>query len=260
MGYNYYKGCTEVEFVEGEDRDALIQRTLKFVMQRAHIYWRMNNYQVDIDDLISAGNMGLITAASKYNKDKGLKFTTYAVHHIDRRIKNFIADDKNIIIPYVQKKRLKVINNIINTHSQSFGKTPSKHDIEQASGYTNRMIKMAMKHNVSDDKVTFDTNEFNEMISQENYVFTNSIDKSKCYDSPIDIKIKQEELHELYDMLNTLNDKDKDLIIKRFIDGKKIIDIAAERNQTPANITIRVGKVLNILKEKYKQKGVVDAY
>lgn len=61
------------------DEDALntlIKSNLKFVVSMAKEYTK---YGVPIADLISEGNIGLITAAKKYDESKGVKFISYAV-------------------------------------------------------------------------------------------------------------------------------------------------------------------------------------
>ena len=72
-----------------EAMNLLINANLKFVVSIAKQY-RGNG--VSFDDLIEEGNMGLITAAMKFDPSKGCKFITYAVYWIKSYINKRISE------------------------------------------------------------------------------------------------------------------------------------------------------------------------
>ena len=57
-------------------RDEMIRANLRFVVDVAKKY---QNRGLSLSDLISAGNLGLITAADRFDGTKGYKFMSYAV-------------------------------------------------------------------------------------------------------------------------------------------------------------------------------------
>ena len=76
---------------KGDDssRNRLVEANLRFVVSVAKEY---QNRGVPLADLISAGNMGLITAAERFDENKGFKFISYAVWWIRQAILQTLAE------------------------------------------------------------------------------------------------------------------------------------------------------------------------
>ena len=66
-----------------EARNILIERNLRLV---AHICKKYNIPNVDSDDLISIGTIGLIKGINTYKTDKGVRLATYASRCIENEI------------------------------------------------------------------------------------------------------------------------------------------------------------------------------
>lgn len=79
------------KIIEGDktELDKLVKANLKFVVTIAKQY---RGKGVTFDELISEGNLGLLTAAMKYDPSKGCKFITYAVYWIKSFISKRIAN------------------------------------------------------------------------------------------------------------------------------------------------------------------------
>lgn len=66
-----------------EARNILIEKNLRLV---AHVCKKYNNSNVDPDDLISIGTIGLIKGINSFDVDKGAKLSTYVSRCIDNEI------------------------------------------------------------------------------------------------------------------------------------------------------------------------------
>ena len=66
-----------------EARNILIERNLRLV---AHICKKYNIPNVDNDDLISIGTIGLIKGINTFNSNKGVRLATYASRCIENEI------------------------------------------------------------------------------------------------------------------------------------------------------------------------------
>ncbi len=65
----------------------LVEANLRFVVSIAKQY---KGKGLQMDDLVSEGNIGLMKAASHFNPDKGTRFVNYAVVHIRQQIEKAI--------------------------------------------------------------------------------------------------------------------------------------------------------------------------
>lgn len=91
-----------------EARDELVQANLRFVIDVARGY---QNRGLTLSELISAGNLGLITAAERFDGERGFKFISYAVWWIRQSILQTIAEDaRTVRLPLNQLSLLKDIS------------------------------------------------------------------------------------------------------------------------------------------------------
>lgn len=72
-------------------RDILIEHNLRLV---AHITKKYENTNIDNDDLISIGTIGLIKGIDSYSKKHGTKITTYCAKCIENEILMFFRSNK----------------------------------------------------------------------------------------------------------------------------------------------------------------------
>ncbi len=72
-------------------RNILIEHNLRLV---AHIVKKFEKKNVDSDDLISIGTIGLIKGIDSYNNEKSTKITTYAARCIENEILMYFRSNK----------------------------------------------------------------------------------------------------------------------------------------------------------------------
>ncbi len=77
-----------------EALDRLVQANLRFVVNIAKNY---AGYDIPFQELISAGNIGLIEAAKRFDPDKGVRFISYAIWWIKQSILQTIQTQKDLI-------------------------------------------------------------------------------------------------------------------------------------------------------------------
>lgn len=78
-------------------RDRVIRANLRFVFKKAKGYSKSDPGL--FDELIAAGNEGLLVAFEKYDPQSGNRFLTYAGWWVDQRILNHMAKQRIVALP-----------------------------------------------------------------------------------------------------------------------------------------------------------------
>ncbi len=108
-------------------RDELVQANLRFVIDVAKNY---QNRGLSLSDLISAGNVGLLTAAERFDGTKGYKFISYAVWWIKQSILQSIADQaRTVRLPLNKLSLLKDISRATRKLGQGREEEPDVEEI-----------------------------------------------------------------------------------------------------------------------------------
>ena len=101
--WNFWQG-------DEEARNILVERNLRLV---AHIAKKYNTSNVDNDDLISIGTIGLIKAITSFDSTKGIRLATYAARCIDNEILMHLRATKSIKMKFHYKNQLAQIKKVM---------------------------------------------------------------------------------------------------------------------------------------------------
>lgn len=71
----------------------LVQANLRFVVKMATLY---RGQGLQLDDLISEGNLGLMAAAAKFDASRGTRFVVYASPFVRRQIERAVEEQNGI--------------------------------------------------------------------------------------------------------------------------------------------------------------------
>lgn len=84
----------QIQLGDVNARNKLVEANLRFVVSIALEY---KNSSIPLGDLIEAGNIGLITAAERFDGSRGFKFISYAVHWVRQAILMTFIEEKRVV-------------------------------------------------------------------------------------------------------------------------------------------------------------------
>jgi len=109
----------------------LVEGNLRFVVKEARKFQGMG---LDLLDLISEGNLGLIEAAKRFDPERENKFLTYASWWVRQAIFHALAEHgSKIRLPQKVAGHLVQLNRITNRLGQELGRPPTVQDIVAAA-------------------------------------------------------------------------------------------------------------------------------
>jgi RNA polymerase primary sigma factor len=133
------------------DEDAvqeLARANLRFVISVAKKY---QNRGVSLTDLIQEGNVGLVTAARKFDPEQGVKFISYAVWWIRQAILASLANHgRSVRVPLNRASDLARIFREKERLKQELGRDPSSEELSNATDLTPELIESLQTLNAAE--------------------------------------------------------------------------------------------------------------
>ena len=144
-----------IEAAEGEARrarDELVQANLRLVISIAVKY---QGHNVPLEDLIQEGNIGLIKAASKFDYQKGFKFSTYAIWWIKQAIMRTLDNfSRSIRLPSYVVAKMNKFDTVYATLCQELQREPLREEIAEALDLTVKQVEEILTFNA--DAISMD--------------------------------------------------------------------------------------------------------
>ena len=121
-------------------RNALVEANLRFVVSVAKEY---RHRGLALAELINAGNVGLITAAERFDETRGFKFISYAVWWIRQSILQALMEQSTVRMPVNRLDMLAKISRTSDAMRQE-GKAPSLHAVAATLGFSEREVEQTL--------------------------------------------------------------------------------------------------------------------
>ena len=205
-------------------KEKLINGNLKLVLS---ILKKYNNRTDNMDDLFQVGCIGLIKAIDNFDLSQGVRFSTYAVPMILGEVKRYLRDSNSIRVARSVKdlayKILKVKEELIRKNE----KEPTVKEI-------------ADELKVSEYEICNALNSMKDTISIFEPVYTDGGDPIYLFDQLEDKRgntYSKETLLALKEALKKIKEKEKYILLKRFVVGKTQTELAEELGISQAQIS-----------------------
>lgn len=214
-------------------KDDLVNHNLRLVVSIAKRYMGRG---LTLLDLIQEGNMGLIKAVDKYDVSKGFKFSTYATYWIKQAISRAVMDQtRNIRIPVHIIELMSNIKKVERDFQQAHGREPKEAEVAAILGIEVKKVKEAytwMK----------DTTSLDIMVGDDEDTTVGSFIEDESVVPAFAAIEENDRTTAIRNILDTLNDREKMVIVRRF-------GIGLDRAETLDEI----GKELGLSRERIRQ-------
>jgi RNA polymerase primary sigma factor len=126
----------------------LVKRNLRFVVSVAKKY---QNRGLPLIDLIGEGNVGLLTAARKFDPDQGVKFISYAVWWIRQAILSSLArQGRTVRVPLNRTADLSRVMRASALLRDKLGREPTPDEVAQLTGISQEIVSALLSLNAAD--------------------------------------------------------------------------------------------------------------
>ena len=216
-------------------KNKLVNANLRFVVNVAKKY---QNHGLDLSDLISEGNLGLLTAVDKFDVTKGYHFISYAVWWIRQSILKAICEKSRAIrLPLNRANELVQIE-----HARKVGGT--KKTEQQEYEEIGAMLNMEPSHvrdmiNISREMISLDA-ETND--SESGHTKVADFFEDNAYDRPEEKAIEKSMHEDIDNVIDTLRPNEARVIRMRYgLNGAKPMSLK------------EVGEECDLTKERIRQ-------
>ena len=205
-------------------KEEIVNGNLKLVLS---ILKKYNNRSENMDDLFQVGCVGLIKAIDNFNLNFDVKFSTYAVPMILGEVKRYLRDNNSIRVARSIKDIAYRAFQVKEELTNKLNKEPSVSDIARALGLSEFEVSNAiesMSSTVSISEPIY--NDGGDTIYLEDQI-EDKYNNMKNIDNKVALK----------EAINNLKDKEKYIIIERYITGKTQMELADEIGISQAQIS-----------------------
>ena len=223
----------------------LITSHLRLVAKIAFGY---RGYKLPIEDIISEGNVGLMKAVKKFDPEKGFRLSTYAMWWIKASINEFILNSWSLVKLGTTAAQKKLFFNLQRLKNQMLqiekGELPPEIVKKIAKRLSSKNLKIEEKDVIEmNRRLLGPEKSLNSPISIDNETEKITLLKSNEENQEnkldkIDEKSKRKEL--LLKALKRLNEREKDIFIKRCLDD-------------PPTTLEKLSKTYNVSRERIRQ-------
>ena len=124
-------------------RDKLVKGNFRLVVCLVKKY----KSKTDWLDLVQAGNIGLISAADRFDPERGYQFSTYAYWWIRQGIQREIAVARSIRVPFHWQEKSSAVKKTVKTLIQTLdGRSPSIPEIAKYMGEEVSWVEEVLLH------------------------------------------------------------------------------------------------------------------
>ena len=188
------------------------------------------------EDLFQVGMVGILDASKKYNKNSGVKFTSFAYKFILGEVLKYLREDRNIRISRDMIRDYRNILIVKEKIYKDYGRPATIEEIGKILNINSNKIGMIINYNEKEVSINKNIDD-DDKISLEDTLF-------------IEENLDRNDLILLRDAIKELPLKEKQLIYERYFQNKSQTEFAKENKMSQVKVYRYERKILDKLKDK----------
>lgn len=222
-----------------EAKDEFINGNLRLVLS---VIKRFYGRGENLDDLFQVGCIGLIKAINNFDMSQNVQFSTYAVPMIVGEIRRYLRDNNSI---RVSRSVRDLAYKVLTIKEKSLKEKQKEPTIEE----------IAKQLGVEKEEIAFCLDAIQEPVSLQEPVYGDDTENIFIMDQISDQKNSDELWAEnitITEAMKKLNEKERNIMKKRFFDGRTQMEVANEIGISQAQVSRLEKSALNHIKRMYK--------
>ncbi len=230
-----------IKIKQGDEdaRTEFIRGNLRLVLS---VIQRFYGRGENADDLFQIGCIGLIKSIDNFDLEQGVQFSTYAVPMIIGEIRRYLRDNNSIRVSRsVRDLAYKTIQ-FKEKFNKEKGREPSIEEIAKELG-------------VEKEEIAESLDAIQDPVSLQEPIYNDGAESIYIMDQVKDTKNNDENWAEtmtISDALKRLNDKEKNIILRRYFDGRTQMEVADEIGISQAQVSRLEKDALDHIKRYYR--------
>jgi len=222
-----------------EARQEFIYGNLRLVLS---VIQRFYGRGENADDLFQVGCVGLIKSIDNFDITQNVQFSTYAVPMIIGEIKRYLRDNNSIRVSRSIRDLAYKVLQYKEKYLKENNKEPSIEEI-------------AKELQVEKEEIAFSLDAIQDPISLQEPVYNDGAESIYIMDQVKDKKNTDElwaEKMTIMQALKKLNSKERDIINRRFFEGRTQMEVAEELGISQAQVSRLEKNAIDRIKRLYK--------
>ena len=224
---------------DDEARNKFINGNLRLVLS---VIQRFYGRGENADDLFQIGCVGLIKAIDNFDISQNVQFSTYAVPMIIGEIRRYLRDNNSIRVSRSIRDLAYKVMQCKERLTKQNGKEPTIEEIAKSLDST-------------PEDIAFSLDAIQIPISLQEPIYNDGTENIYIMDQIKDDKNSDELWAEnltIKQSMKKLNDKEREILAKRFFDGRTQMEVAEEIGISQAQVSRLEKSAINHIKRLYK--------
>jgi RNA polymerase sigma factor FliA len=240
QAYNQHSLTSNEEKNPQSQEDVFVAYRPKIVAIARRLFSRLSNSSsLEIDDLVSAGGMGLLEALERYDASRDNRFSTFAEYRIRGSMLDLIRSYDHV--SRYRRDQAKELQQASNTFFQQTGREATSQDLEELTGLNQEKIAQVRLDSVSNPLISMEQDS-----SEERSLLEVLHDDTES--NALDVLLDDELRMQIEIAIENLTERERQCVLLYYGRNMNLQEISAVFDLTSA----RISQLLSLARKKLK--------